>query len=74
MTKDDLFIGMVFKTSQDPYLYGVCTNITEKEFIFIWNYPNKDSSTDVKATIKSVLECFNYYGWYVVSSLEKELL
>lgn len=74
MTKDDLFIGMVFKTSQDPDLYGTCTNITEKEFIFTWNYPDFSQSTDVKATIKSVLECFNYYGWYQVSSLEKELL
>jgi hypothetical protein len=75
---DNLFIGMKFKpTWEDPNVYGVCSELTKDEFTFIWIDSSEDAVTSefhhiIK--VKTALECFNLYGWRILSGLESELL
>ncbi len=75
---DNLFIGMKFKpTREASNIYGLCKQLTKDKFSFIWVDSLDDADTnrfEHIITAKTALDCFNFYGWRILSGLESELL
>lgn len=76
INKDSLIVGMKFKPAEDNLtsIYGICKEITEDRFIFMWVYSDSSYNSEHSLSISTALSCFNYYGWRVLSELEGELL
>lgn len=73
MEKSDVKVGLKFKAKGDETSYGVITEVRNNTVYFHWIYGD-GFRTDGIISISEVIDCFDYYGWTVLSPLEQELL
>jgi hypothetical protein len=75
MKISDLKQGMKFKPLSDPSIHGVCLSITDNLFTYRWiNAEGKEEVVINNMKLKEAVDCFNLYGWKVLSDLEAELI
>lgn len=75
MKISDLKQGMKFKPLSEPELHGVCISISEGQFTYRWvSAAGFEDAHLYSMKLKEAIDCFERYGWQVLSDLEKELV
>jgi hypothetical protein len=78
MKKSDIFIGLKFKpsiSSNIEGLYGVVSDIKDNTILYDWiSIETGDYKGSTNLKIDKFLQCFEYYGYIVLTPLEQELL
>jgi hypothetical protein len=73
MEKSDIKVGLKFRAKGDNISYGVITEVKNNNVYFHWTCGD-GFRTDGLMKVGEVVDCFDYYGWTVLSALEQELL
>ena len=75
MKIDQLKQGMKFKPLSDPAIHGVCISISDDLFTYRWiSAEGVEELVINNMKLKEAVDCFNLYGWKVLSGLEAELI
>jgi hypothetical protein len=73
--KVQLRVGMKFKPLSDPSCHGVCLSISEGQFTYRWIDAQGTQEMPIfSMKLKEAQDCFELYGWQVLSGLEEELI
>jgi hypothetical protein len=66
---------MRFKPLSDPSCHGVCISISDGLFCYRWiDAQGKADLPIFTMKLKEARDCFELYGWKVLSGLEEELI
>lgn len=70
-----IYVGMKFKPLSDTSCYGECISLSEERFTYRWYSVDGEPEVQIHdMKIEEAKDCFDYYGWIVLSELEKELI
>lgn len=70
-----LYVGMKFKPLSEPDIFGECVSLSEGRFTYRWFSATGEPGLDIRdMSVKDAIACFEYYGWVVLSELDRELL
>lgn len=73
--KVQLKVGMKFKPMSHPDYHGECVSLSEGQFTYCWyNAEGIREMPLFNMKIKEAVDCFELYGWKVLSGLEEELV
>jgi len=76
MTKYDIIVGLMIKPHPEAFAgHGIVEYISEGDFVGIqWYNEVGDQADFSEMPMKLAINSFEYGGWMVLSSLERELI
>ena len=70
-----LYVGMKFKPLMEPDSHGECLSLSQGRFTYRWFSATGEPEVQIHdMKISEAVDCFELYGWVVLSDLEKELI